>query len=47
MDVGRAFAFTFEDQDWLKKIAVVAIISLIPVIGQLWLLGWSSKLLAA
>ena len=44
MDVGRAFVFTFEDTDWLKKIVLVAIIGLIPIVGQIWLLGWSTEI---
>lgn len=44
MDVGRAFSFTFDDPDWLKKIVIVAIISLIPFIGQVYLLGWSTEI---
>lgn len=40
MDVGRAFVFPFEDDEWLKKVLLTAVISLIPVIGPLWLLGW-------
>lgn len=44
MDVGRAFVFTFEDSDWLKKIVLVGIIGLIPIIGQIWLLGWSTEI---
>ncbi|MFA9406486.1 MAG: DUF4013 domain-containing protein [Anaerolineales bacterium] len=44
MDVGRAFVFPFEDSDWVKKLLVIAIISLIPVVGQVWLLGWSTDI---
>ncbi len=44
MDIGRAFVYPFEDPDWLKKIVIVAVISLIPVIGQIWILGWSIEI---
>jgi len=44
MDIGRAFVFPFEDSDWVKKLVVIAIISLIPVVGQVWLLGWSTEI---
>ena len=44
MDIGRAFVFPFEDSDWVKKLVVIAIISLIPIIGQVWLLGWSTEI---
>lgn len=41
MDFGSAFSFVFEDEDWLKKIALGAVISIIPLIGQIALLGWA------
>ena len=40
MDFGKAFSFVFDDQDWLRKVAIAALISLIPVIGPLMLAGW-------
>jgi len=40
MDFARPFTFVFEDEKWLEKIALVAIVSLIPVVGILVLLGW-------
>jgi hypothetical protein len=40
MDFGKAFTFVFDDPDWLKKVAINALIGLIPLIGQLYLLGW-------
>ena len=40
MDFGKAFTFVFEDEDWIKKIGVGGLISLIPVIGVLLVLGW-------
>jgi uncharacterized membrane protein len=40
MDFGRAFSFVFEDPDWLKKVAIAGLVMLIPVIGQLVVLGW-------
>ncbi len=41
MDFGRAFSFPFQDPDWFKKTAIVALVSIIPVIGQFVLLGWA------
>ncbi len=41
MDFGLAFSYVFQDKDWLRKVGIVALISLIPVLGQLVLLGWS------
>jgi hypothetical protein len=40
MDFGKAFSFVFEDPDWLKKIVIAALISLIPLIGQFYVLGY-------
>lgn len=41
MDFGLAFSYVFQDRDWLKKVGIVSLISLIPVLGQLVLIGWS------
>lgn len=40
MDFGQAFSFVFDDPDWLKKLLLNALIGLIPIVGQLYLLGW-------
>lgn len=40
MDFGRAFTFVFDDEEWLKKIALGAVISLIPIVGQFVVMGW-------
>lgn len=44
MEFGRAFTYPFEDQNWLKKIALAALVSLIPIVGQLFLLGWGLEI---
>lgn len=44
MDFGKAFAFQFEDADWLKKIGIGALLLLIPFLGMLWILGWSLEI---
>jgi len=41
MDFGMAFSYVFQDKDWLRKVGIVALISLIPILGQLVLIGWS------
>jgi hypothetical protein len=41
MEFGKAFSFAFEDPDWLKKIAIAALVGLIPVVGQFVLIGWA------
>jgi hypothetical protein len=45
MDFGRTFSFVFEDSDWFKKIGILALVSLIPVIGQFVLLGWGAEII--
>jgi hypothetical protein len=44
MDFGKAFAFVFEDDEWIKKILLAGLISLIPVVGQLFLMGWGLEI---
>jgi hypothetical protein len=41
MDFGKAFTFVFDDEDWIKKIGVGGLLSLIPVIGVFVVLGWA------
>jgi hypothetical protein len=40
MNFGEAFTFVFKDNDWFKKVALAALCSLIPIVGQLFLTGW-------
>lgn len=44
MDFGKAFAFQFDDPDWLKKIGIGALLLLIPLLGWLWIAGWSLEI---
>ena len=44
MNFGAPFTFSFEDPDWLKKIALAALVSLIPVVGQLVIAGWMMEI---
>jgi len=39
MEFGRAFSFQFQDPDWIKKILLHALIGLIPIVGQFYLMG--------
>lgn len=41
MDFGKAFSYVFKDPDWFKKIGLVALCSLIPIIGSFILVGWA------
>jgi hypothetical protein len=40
MDIGKAFSFVFEDEDWVIKILLGAVILLVPIFGQLALIGY-------
>jgi hypothetical protein len=44
MDFGKAFSYQFEDQDWVKKILIAAVIPLIPLIGFLVVAGWGIEI---
>ena len=40
MDIGKAFTFMFEDDEWIVKIAIAAVLAFIPIIGWIPLGGW-------
>lgn len=40
MDFGKAFTYQFEDTEWIKKLVIMGLIALIPVVGQLVVMGW-------
>jgi hypothetical protein len=44
MDFGLAFTFPFKDPDWFKKIVVISLVSLIPIVGQFVLMGWAFEI---
>ncbi len=44
MDFGLAFSYVFKDKDWFKKISIVALAALIPIIGQMVVYGWMMKI---
>jgi len=41
MDIGKAIGFMFEDEEWIGKLLLGAVIMLIPVFGQFALMGYS------
>lgn len=43
MDFGKAFSFVFEDEDWIKKIAIGGLLAL-TVIGLIPVLGWGFEI---
>lgn len=44
MDISRTFNFMQQDKDWVVKLLIVGLISLIPVIGPLYLAGWMMEI---
>jgi hypothetical protein len=44
MEFGLAFSYPFKDPDWIKKIVLIALVGLIPIIGQLVVLGWGIEI---
>lgn len=44
MDFGLAFTYPFKDPDWLKKIAIMGLVGLIPIIGQFVVMGWAYEI---
>lgn len=40
MDIGRAFSYLTEDQDWWKKVLIGGLLSLIPIVGPFYALGY-------
>ena len=44
MDYGKAFTFVFDDEDWIKKLVIGGILSLIPIVNFI-VLGYGLKVL--
>ncbi len=44
MDLGLAFSFPFQDEEWVKKVAIAAVIFIIPVIGWIIVFGWAIEI---
>jgi hypothetical protein len=40
MDIGRSFTYVTEDEEWWKKVLIGALLTLIPVVGQFYGLGY-------
>ncbi len=41
MDIGQAFGFVFEDEEWIKKTLLGSVILLVPVLGIFVLMGYT------
>ena len=45
MNYSKAFSYVFDDKNWLSKILIAGLISLIPIVGQIYLMGWSIEII--
>jgi hypothetical protein len=44
MDFSTPFSYPFKDPDWLKKLAIAGLITLIPIVGGFYLFGWGLEI---
>jgi hypothetical protein len=44
MEFGLAFTYPFQDQDWLKKIGIAGLLMIVPIVGQIIVLGWALEI---
>jgi hypothetical protein len=44
VDVGRAFSFVFQDPRWVSKVAIGALLILIPIFGWLVVFGYAMRI---
>ena len=45
MDIGKAFSFVFDDENWIVKVLVGGVLSLIPFVGQILLYGYGLEVM--
>lgn len=44
MDISRAFSYVFDDEEWVKKVLVGGLITLIPLLGSFIVYGYSIEI---
>ncbi|MFC1996912.1 DUF4013 domain-containing protein [Chloroflexota bacterium] len=44
MEFGKSFTYVFEDDDWIMKILLAAVITFIPIVGPLAVAGWGVEI---
>lgn len=44
MEFGKSFTYQFADPDWIKKIGIAALLSLIPILGLIFVAGWGVEI---
>ena len=45
MDIGKAFSFVFDDENWIVKVLVGGVLSLIPFVGPILMYGYGLELM--
>ena len=45
MNYSKAFSYVFDDKDWVSKILIAGLIFLIPIVGQIYMMGWSIEII--
>jgi hypothetical protein len=40
MDIGRAFSFVFDDEQWVTSILIMGLLILVPILGSILLIGY-------
>ncbi len=40
MDIGKAFTYVFEDEDWVKKVLIGGVVNIIPIVGLFFTAGY-------
>lgn len=45
MDFGKAFSFVFDDENWIVKVLIGGVLSLIPIVGQILLYGYGLEVM--
>ena len=45
MDIGRSFTYITEDQEWVRKLLIGALITLIPVVGMFYAFGYMIEII--
>lgn len=40
MDIGKAFTYVFDDEDWVKKVLIGGVLNLIPIVGLFFTSGY-------
>lgn len=45
MDIGKAFTFVFDDENWIVKVLIGGVLSLIPVVGPILMYGYGLEVM--